>query len=205
MLTYTVDGNWQRWVCAVHATKKVVCLRFLYGVLLDDPLSVLRPGTSVLMTWDMAFDAAIDEAQVRSYVVEPPARRLAPPTFEVEALEPEEEDDGSAAMPAGGLGGFFSRIIPRSTAKRTHDEIEAEYEDLPDPETEEFLPPEEEPAPEFAPDFGGPLLARKGKANSAPPVDFGAINHEVDARKGRPESDFWRPKCPKRSKPILAK
>jgi phosphopantothenoylcysteine decarboxylase/phosphopantothenate--cysteine ligase len=50
--------------------------------------------------------------------------------------------------------------------------------------------------PEFAPDFDGPLLARKGKANSAPPVDFGAINHEVDARKGRPESEFLAPEVP---------
>ena len=130
-------------------------------------------------------------------LLEPPARRLAPPTFEVEALEPEEEDDGSAAMPAGGLGGFFSRIIPRSTAKRSHDEIEAEYEDLPDFDSEEFLPPEEEdPAPKFAPDFGGPLLARKGKAVSAPPVDFGAINHEVDERKAPPESEFLAPEVP---------
>ncbi|NCP15026.1 MAG: bifunctional phosphopantothenoylcysteine decarboxylase/phosphopantothenate synthase [Sphingomonadales bacterium] len=120
-------------------------------------------------------------------LLEAPARRLAAPVIEVEALEPEEEDeDGDAAVPAGGLSGFFSRIIPRSTAKRTHDEIEAEYEDLPEPEGEDFPLPDE-PAPDFAPDFGGPLLAKKGKANAAPPVDAGAINHEVDARKSRPE------------------
>ena len=128
-------------------------------------------------------------AQFGILVPEPASAR---PLIEVEALEPEEEDDGSAAMPAGGLGGFLSRIIPRSTAKRTHEDIEAEYEDLPAPETDfdpdaEDLPFDEEPAPEFAPDLGGPLLARKGKASAAPPIDVDAINHHVDARKAPPE------------------
>ena len=115
-----------------------------------------------------------------------PQAQIAAPAIEVEALEPEEEDDGSAAMPAGGLGGFFSRIIPRSTAKRSHAEIEAEYEDLPDPAVEE-MPLPEDPAPEFAPDLGGPLLAKKGSANAAPPMDVAAINHMVDPRKAPPE------------------
>ena len=105
--------------------------------------------------------------------------------IEVEALEPEDEDD-SAPSSGGGLGGLLSRIIPRSTAKRTHEDIEAEYQDLPDPD-EDDRPEPEEPAPEFAPDLGGPLLAKKGKANAAPPVDAGAINHEVDSRKSAPE------------------
>jgi phosphopantothenoylcysteine decarboxylase/phosphopantothenate--cysteine ligase len=122
-----------------------------------------------------------------------PAPRLAPPAIEIEALEPEEDDDGSAAMPVGGLSGFFSKIIPRSTAKRSHEEIEAEYEDLPEPGAEDF-PFEEEPAPEFAPDLGGPLLAKKGKAGAAPPMDAGAINHEVDPRKAPPE--FFAPATP---------
>lgn len=100
----------------------------------------------------------------------------------VEALEPEEDESGEG----GSLGGLLSRIIPRSTAKRSHEEIEAEFLDLPEPEDGgEPLP--DEPAPEFAPDLGGPLLAKKGKANAAPPVDAGAINHEVDARKSAPE------------------
>ena len=118
-------------------------------------------------------------------VPEPQAHIAAPP-FEVEALEPEEDDDGSAATPAGGLSGFFSRIIPRSTAKRSHDEIEAEYEDLPDPVFEQ-APQPEQPGPDFAPDLGGPLLAKKGSANAAPPVDVGAINHMIDPRRLPPE------------------
>jgi phosphopantothenoylcysteine decarboxylase/phosphopantothenate--cysteine ligase len=118
----------------------------------------------------------------------PPPALLARPTIDVEALEPDEDDDdaGDAAMPSGGLGGFLSRIIPRSTAKRSHDEIEAEYEELP-PLDEADLPlEEEEPAPDFAPDLGGPLLAKKGSANAAPPMDRGAINHVVDPRKAAP-------------------
>ena len=116
-----------------------------------------------------------------------PQPQLAPPPFEVEALEPEEEDDGAAAMPEGKLGGFLSRIIPRSTAKRSHAEIEAEYEDLPAPDLADFPPPEAEPAPDFAPDFSGPLLAKKGKAGAAPPIDLAALNHVIDPRKAPPE------------------
>jgi phosphopantothenoylcysteine decarboxylase/phosphopantothenate--cysteine ligase len=105
------------------------------------------------------------------------------PLIPVEALEPEEEDE-SVALPEG-IGGFLSRLIPRSTAKRTHDEIEAEYEELPEAIPEDLLPPEE-PAPEFAPDFGGPLLAKKGKAGAAPPMDASALNHLIDPCKAAP-------------------
>ncbi|MFO6448071.1 bifunctional phosphopantothenoylcysteine decarboxylase/phosphopantothenate synthase [Erythrobacter sp. NE805] len=112
---------------------------------------------------------------------------LAAPRIDVEALEPEEEDDAPVAEPEGGLSGFFARIIPRSTAKRTHAEIEAEYEDLPDPGFEGLPLPEEEPAPAFDPDLAGPLLAKKGKAGAAPPIDLAAINHVVDPRKAAPE------------------
>ncbi|WP_086617483.1 bifunctional phosphopantothenoylcysteine decarboxylase/phosphopantothenate synthase [Erythrobacter tepidarius] len=123
------------------------------------------------------FGMAVPEAQ--------PARIAAHDraAIEVEAIEPEDEDDKSTVT--SGLGGLLARIIPRSTARRTHAEIEAEYLDLPEPPEGEPLP--EEPAPEFAPDFSGPLLAKKGQAGAAPPVDAGAINHEVDPRKSAPE------------------
>ncbi len=52
MPTYTLEGRWRQWVVALSVTKNAVNLRFLWGVLLDDPLGVLRPGTSTLMTWD---------------------------------------------------------------------------------------------------------------------------------------------------------
>ena len=101
---------------------------------------------------------------------------------------------GYAAGLGSGLGCLLSRIIPRSTAKRSHEEIEAEYQDLPEPEEIEALLPDDpapdaEPdvVPDFAPDVGGPLLAKKGSASAAPPIDAAAINHKVDPRKLPPE------------------
>ncbi|MEM9086135.1 MAG: bifunctional phosphopantothenoylcysteine decarboxylase/phosphopantothenate synthase [Pseudomonadota bacterium] len=106
----------------------------------------------------------------------------------VEALEPEPEEESSAMS---GLGGLLSKIIPRSTAKRSHEDIEAEYEELDIPEDfdgEEPLPelPGDE-IPDFDPEGAGPLLAKKGAAASAPPVDPDAINHEVNERQSEPE------------------
>jgi hypothetical protein len=70
ILTYALHSDWRTWVCAIDARKKSVGLRFLYGVLLDDPRRVLRAGSSVLKTWDFAFDDAIDPVAVGAYVVE---------------------------------------------------------------------------------------------------------------------------------------
>ncbi len=104
----------------------------------------------------------------------------------VEALEPENEgaDDGGSI---GGLGGLLSRIIPRSTEKRSADDIEADLEgELPeDAEVAELQGDEEEI--EFNPDFAGSPLASKGSGRAAPPMDPDAINHEVDDRKPAPE------------------
>lgn len=117
-------------------------------------------------------------------IPEPAPAAPAPAPAMVEAIEPEEEPEASNAFPEGILGGMLSRLIPRSTAKRTHEEIEAEFEELPEPAPEDFLP--EEPVPEFRPDLDGPLLAKKGKAGAAPPMDGGAINHLIDPRKAAP-------------------
>jgi hypothetical protein len=68
LLSYTVERDWRHWVCAVNATKSAVCLRFLWGVLLDDPLGVLRPGSSTLTTWDIPRGSDVDAAAVGSYV-----------------------------------------------------------------------------------------------------------------------------------------
>jgi hypothetical protein len=68
MPTYTLDGRWRHWVVALSAIKDAVNLRFLWGVLLDDPLDVLRPGTSTLMTWDFPRGADVDAAAVATYV-----------------------------------------------------------------------------------------------------------------------------------------
>jgi hypothetical protein len=75
LLTYTLDHDWRHWVCAVNATKSAVCLRFLWGVLLDDPLGVLRPGSSTLMTWDIPRGSEIDPTSVGDYVRNALAKR----------------------------------------------------------------------------------------------------------------------------------
>ncbi len=68
LLMYALGRDWRTWVCAVGASKKTVGLRFLYGVMLDDPLHVLRAGSSVLMTWDLDVEAPIDADAVGQYV-----------------------------------------------------------------------------------------------------------------------------------------
>ena len=109
----------------------------------------------------------------------------------IEAIEPE---DDSTFGGGGGLGGLLSRIIPRSTEKRSAEEIEAEFgEEIPeDAEMAEF----EEEEIEFNPDFEGSPLATKGKGKAAPPIDPEAINHELDERRLAPqegEEDLHRP------------
>jgi hypothetical protein len=74
ILMYALHRDWHTWVCAIDASRKGVCLRFLYGVLLDDPLHVLRAGSSVLKTWDLAYDDAVDPEAVGAYVAEAVAR-----------------------------------------------------------------------------------------------------------------------------------
>jgi hypothetical protein len=74
ILMYTIARDWRTWVCAIDARSRGVSLRFLYGVLLDDPLGVLRAGSSVLKTWDFAFDDVIDAQAVRVYVTEAVAK-----------------------------------------------------------------------------------------------------------------------------------
>jgi hypothetical protein len=70
MLMYALGGDWRHWVCAIGETNKGVALRFLYGVLLDDPRDILRSGSSVLKTWDFGFDDVVDQAAVGAYVTE---------------------------------------------------------------------------------------------------------------------------------------
>ena len=74
ILMYALGGDWRRWVCAIDARRTSVCLRFLYGVLLDDPRGVLRAGSSVLKTWDFGLDEAVDPAAVGAYVAEAVSR-----------------------------------------------------------------------------------------------------------------------------------
>ncbi|MCZ8370776.1 MAG: bifunctional phosphopantothenoylcysteine decarboxylase/phosphopantothenate synthase [Porphyrobacter sp.] len=162
------------------------------GVLKAAGVQVLHPDKGAMACGEFGYGRLPEpeviwrEIAAQVGIEVPEIQQALPPAsgIEVEAIEPEEEDDSSAALPEG-FGGFLSRLIPRSTAKRTHEEIEAEFEELPEPAPED-LPPEE-PEPEFNPDLSGPLLAQKGQAGAAPSLDAGALNHVIDPRKAPPE------------------
>ena len=100
-------------------------------------------------------------------------------------------DDDEAHGPEtarGALGSLLSAFIPRSTSRRSHEDIERELDEPAEPNLLGSTgPAADDPAEEiaFKPDFGGPLLARKGKAASAPPTDPDAINHEVARQDAR--------------------
>jgi len=70
ILMYALHGDFHTWVVSINAGRRKVALPFLYGVLLDDPTKVLRPGSSVLMTWDIGFDEDLDAVAVAAYVAE---------------------------------------------------------------------------------------------------------------------------------------
>ncbi|WP_298336307.1 bifunctional phosphopantothenoylcysteine decarboxylase/phosphopantothenate synthase [uncultured Erythrobacter sp.] len=107
------------------------------------------------------------------------------PPAEVEAIEPEDDIE---AVTMGGLGGLLSRIIPRSTEKRSAEDIEAELDALGEEEVpEEFLEELPEENIEFNPELDGSPLAKKGAGKAAPPVDQNAINHEFDDRRLAPD------------------
>jgi hypothetical protein len=74
ILMYALDGDWRTWVTAISPAKKGVGLRFLYGVLLDDPRHVLRAGSSVLKTWDFAPGDTVNQTAVGAYVKEAVAK-----------------------------------------------------------------------------------------------------------------------------------
>lgn len=74
LLMYTVGGDWRHWVCAINVQRSGACLRFLYGVLLEDPLGVLRKGSAQLMTWDVPRGTDVDAGGVGTYVRDAVAR-----------------------------------------------------------------------------------------------------------------------------------
>lgn len=139
-------------------------------------------------------EPAVLEAPVEEEILEEEAEA------EVEAIEPE------AAPRGGGLGGLLASIIPRSTAKRTADQIEAEYleeqeaaaaaaeEEAAEGEceaegSEETCDAAEEEVAADPVADAGPLLASKGGASSAPPTDPAAINHTVKTGTGDAEPE----------------
>jgi len=148
---------------------------------LPEPVAILSE-----IARELSLDIALPEPE------QAPAAALAPPSktaakaavqeVAVEAIEPEDEGEEESEATSR-LSSLLSAIIPRSTAKRSHEDIDAELDALPelDPFDAEGLlhGTPVESAPMAAPLPGGPLLAKKGKASSAPPTDREAINHEV--------------------------
>jgi len=93
-----------------------------------------------------------------------------------EALEPEPEVESKGAW-----NSLLSALIPRSTAKRSHAEIDAELEALPEqdmPEDPWFDAEEAQDVGAPDPDLGGPLLASKGKAAAAALTDPAALDFQ---------------------------
>jgi hypothetical protein len=74
ILMYALRGDWRTWICAIGATRKGASLRFLFGVLLDDPRRVLKAGSSVLMTWNFVLGDLVDPAAIGAYVTEAVSR-----------------------------------------------------------------------------------------------------------------------------------
>jgi hypothetical protein len=74
MLMYHLGTDKARWVVAVDVREKVVTVRFLWGVLLDDPRGILRGGTSTLMNVDLPSPEALDPAAITDLVTQAVAR-----------------------------------------------------------------------------------------------------------------------------------
>ena len=147
----------------------MACGEFGPGRMPEPPAILARIGQELDLDIEVPELAVFKQAQLSA-----PALREEAEYDLDEPLEPEDEEE--VVKSGGGLGGLLSMIIPRSTMQRSHDQIEAELDDLPEPDMlgGESLGEVKEPIAD-----GGPLLASKGKASSAPPTDPAALNHEV--------------------------
>ncbi|MBX7487811.1 bifunctional phosphopantothenoylcysteine decarboxylase/phosphopantothenate synthase [Qipengyuania sp. GH25] len=147
----------------------MACGEFGPGRMPEPPAILARIGQELDLDIEVPELAVFKQAQLSA-----PAVREETEYDLDEPLEPEDEEE--VVKSGGGLGGLLSMIIPRSTMQRSHDQIEAELDDLPEPDMlgAESLGEVKEPIAD-----GGPLLASKGKASSAPPTDPAALNHEM--------------------------
>lgn len=139
------------------------------------------------------FGIEVEEPAVQAApvaAVAAPVEEAPEPDVEIEAIEPEPE----VVPRGGGLGGLLSSIINRSTPKRSAQEIEAQYLAEEEAaaaaqaaEAAEYMPEDDAAEITAEPLAGGPLLAKKGGASSAPPTDPEAINHTVRLGGAAPE------------------
>ena len=151
---------------------------------LPEPAAILR---KIAETLDLDIDvpelAAPAPALAAPVAEEADELELVDEDIEEEVEEPEEKEEDLSAR--SGLGSLLNAIIPRSTAKRSHKEIDEEFEDIEeDFEEAEFDGDEPAEDTDFVPDMGG-LLAKKGGAAAAPPTDKEAINHTVGKKDKR--------------------
>jgi phosphopantothenoylcysteine decarboxylase/phosphopantothenate--cysteine ligase len=145
----------------------MACGEFGPGRLPEPPAVLGRIAEELDLDLDLPELAAVAPAQLSAPAEEEHLEPLEP--------EPEEEVEKSG----GGLGGLLAMIIPRSTPQRSHEDIEAELDEQPDPDTEGPDVAEEPVAPEVPAD-AGPILATKGRAFAAPPTDPGALAYDAD-------------------------
>ncbi|OBX18779.1 peptidase [Erythrobacter sp. QSSC1-22B] len=144
---------------------------------LPEPPEVLRAIAKQLdLDLDLDIDTGLSTALTAAGSVAARQREAQRDDLGAEALEPEPEVESKGAW-----NSLLSALIPRSTTKRSHAEIDAELEALPErgPLDDPWFDSgntEDDHAPE--PDFGGPLLASKGKAAAAPLTDPAAIDFE---------------------------
>jgi hypothetical protein len=74
MLSYAHSGDFRHWICAIDARDKVVCLRFLFGSLLDAPPGLFRAGTTTMRTIDYTSLDQVDAQLVANLVTQAVAR-----------------------------------------------------------------------------------------------------------------------------------
>ena len=156
----------------------MACGEFGPGRLPEPPMILARIADELDLDLDLPELAAPASAQLSAPMVEE----------EEFAEEPEFEAEDEPEKGGGGLGGLLAMIIPRATPQRSHEDIEAELDEVPEEEAPELdLPAEEElPEPIDLPVNAGPILATKGKASAAPPTDPGALAYDDAAFENSP-------------------
>ncbi|MCD1589650.1 bifunctional phosphopantothenoylcysteine decarboxylase/phosphopantothenate synthase [Qipengyuania citrea] len=155
----------------------MACGEFGAGRMPEPPSILARIAQELDLDLDLPELGAPVPAQLAAPAQSVPLGETLEPSEPMFEDEGEEEDDTPSG---GGLGGLLSMIIPRTTETRTHEEIEAELEELPEAGDEAGFEGAELPEPSEPDPAAGPILATKGKASAAPPTDPGALAYGDD-------------------------
>ena len=155
----------------------MACGEFGAGRMPEPPSILARIAQELDLDLDLPELGAPVPAQLAAPAQSVPLGETLEPSEPMFEDEGEEEDDTPSG---GGLGGLLSMIIPRTTETRTHEEIEAELEELPEAGDDAGFEGAELPEPSEPDPAAGPILATKGKASAAPPTDPGALAYGDD-------------------------